>query len=457
MIGREARAQILELAGRLPDAIVACVGGGSNAMGIFDAFIDDRGVRLIGVEAGGEQIARGRHAARFAGGSAGVLQGTRTFVLQDDDGNIELTHSISAGLDYAAVGPEHAWLRAHRPRRVRARHRRRGARRVSDAGAARGHPAGARVGARRSRTRRRSPRELGPVGDHAREPVGPRRQGRAHGGEARCGAGAAGCAVTRLASPRRSRAFARERQAGPRHLHDGRRSRSAALGRDSAGARSRRRRRARGRRAVLRSAGRRPGDPAGDRAGARGRRQPAGDARAGRADPPVGRGADRALQLREPAPAHGRWRRSRGGRPRAGVDGVLALDLPIEEAGEFRETLAAAGLDTIFLLSPTTTDARIRKAAALGRGFLYGISRLGVTGARDRVAVGRRGARPADPRAHRRCRSRSASASRGPSTSPRSAPTPTPPWSAARWCRSIAERGRVAGARRHGSRPTCAR
>jgi tryptophan synthase beta chain len=111
VIGREARAQILEQAGRLPHAIVACVGGGSNAIGMFDAFIDDPEVRLIGVEAGGEQIARGRHAARFAGGSAGVLQGTRTFVLQDEDGNIELTHSISAGLDYAAVGPEHAWLR----------------------------------------------------------------------------------------------------------------------------------------------------------------------------------------------------------------------------------------------------------------------------------------------------------------------------------------------------------
>jgi tryptophan synthase beta chain len=112
VIGREARAQMLKLTGRLPDAIVACVGGGSNAIGIFDSFIDDPGVRLIGVEAGGEAIVRGRHAARFAGGSAGVLQGTRTFVLQDDDGNIELTHSISAGLDYAAVGPEHAWLRA---------------------------------------------------------------------------------------------------------------------------------------------------------------------------------------------------------------------------------------------------------------------------------------------------------------------------------------------------------
>jgi tryptophan synthase beta chain len=111
VIGREARRQILEQAGRLPDAVIACVGGGSNAIGIFDAFIDDPGVRLIGVEAGGERIAPGRHAARFAGGSTGVLQGTRTFVLQDEAGNIELTHSISAGLDYAAVGPEHAWLR----------------------------------------------------------------------------------------------------------------------------------------------------------------------------------------------------------------------------------------------------------------------------------------------------------------------------------------------------------
>jgi tryptophan synthase beta chain len=113
VIGREARAQFQELTGGgLPSAIVACVGGGSNAIGIFDAFVRDAGVRLIGVEAGGDAIARGRHAARFAGGSAGVLQGTRTVVLQDEDGNIDPTHSISAGLDYAAVGPEHAWLRA---------------------------------------------------------------------------------------------------------------------------------------------------------------------------------------------------------------------------------------------------------------------------------------------------------------------------------------------------------
>ena len=111
VIGREAREQFLTLSGRLPDAVVACVGGGSNALGIFDAFIRDESVRLIGVEAGGETLAAGRHAARFATGLAGVLQGTRTYVLQDVNGNIELTHSISAGLDYAAVGPEHAWLR----------------------------------------------------------------------------------------------------------------------------------------------------------------------------------------------------------------------------------------------------------------------------------------------------------------------------------------------------------
>jgi len=111
VMGREARAQMLEQTGRLPHIVIACVGGGSNAIGIFDAFLDDRDVRLIGVEAGGERIAPGRHAARFAGGSIGVLQGTRTFVLQDEAGNIELTHSISAGLDYAAIGPEHAWLR----------------------------------------------------------------------------------------------------------------------------------------------------------------------------------------------------------------------------------------------------------------------------------------------------------------------------------------------------------
>lgn len=111
IIGREARAQILELEGRLPDELVACVGGGSNAIGLFHAFLGDASVRLTGVEAGGRGNKQGEHAARFAGGRLGVLQGCKTFILQNADGQIELTHSISAGLDYAAVGPEHAYYR----------------------------------------------------------------------------------------------------------------------------------------------------------------------------------------------------------------------------------------------------------------------------------------------------------------------------------------------------------
>jgi tryptophan synthase beta chain len=110
VIGREAREQILASAGRLPDTVIACVGGGSNAIGIFSAFVPDAEVDLRGVEAGGRGQTLGEHAARFSGGRLGVLHGSRTYVLQDDDGQIALTHSISAGLDYAAVGPEHALL-----------------------------------------------------------------------------------------------------------------------------------------------------------------------------------------------------------------------------------------------------------------------------------------------------------------------------------------------------------
>ncbi len=111
VIGREARKQILAAEGRLPDALLACVGGGSNAMGLFHAFVQDAGVRLIGVEAGGNGDDFGQHAARFDGGRPGVFQGTATWVLQNADGQVQNTHSVSAGLDYAAVGPEHAWLR----------------------------------------------------------------------------------------------------------------------------------------------------------------------------------------------------------------------------------------------------------------------------------------------------------------------------------------------------------
>jgi tryptophan synthase beta chain len=111
IIGVEARAQILEKENRLPNLLIACVGGGSNAIGLFHPFLEDRQVRMIGVEAGGEGIHPGKHAARFQGGKLGVLQGTKTFILTNADGQIELTHSVSAGLDYAAVGPEHSYLR----------------------------------------------------------------------------------------------------------------------------------------------------------------------------------------------------------------------------------------------------------------------------------------------------------------------------------------------------------
>jgi tryptophan synthase beta chain len=110
VIGEEARAQILAAEQRLPDAIFACVGGGSNAIGIFHRFIEDAGARLIGIEAGGSGTALGQHAARFSGGAPGVLQGAYSYLLQDQDGQVALTHSVSAGLDYALVGPEHAWL-----------------------------------------------------------------------------------------------------------------------------------------------------------------------------------------------------------------------------------------------------------------------------------------------------------------------------------------------------------
>ena len=111
VIGKEARAQILRREGRLPNELCACVGGGSNAIGLFYEFLGDEEVRMVGVEAGGRGIVPGSHAARFHGGKLGVLQGTKTYILQNEDGQIELTHSVSAGLDYAAVGPEHAFYR----------------------------------------------------------------------------------------------------------------------------------------------------------------------------------------------------------------------------------------------------------------------------------------------------------------------------------------------------------
>ena len=377
VIGREARRQMLEQAGRLPHIVVACVGGGSNAIGIFDAFLEDRDVRLIGVEAGGERIAPGRHAARFAGGSTGVLQGTRTFVLQDEAGNIELTHSISAGLDYAAIGPEHAWLRdLGRTEYAYA----------TDAEALEGFQALARL------------EGILPALESAHAVAYVQRLAkRRAGGHASC------WSISPAAETRICKACKR-------------RCDEPAVGRPSAAF------------APNGSPGLvtyiTAGDPdlprtegiltALDRAGADVLEVgvPFSDPLAD--GPVIQRATERALAsgttLTQVLDLVGRVRSSvhapivifsyanpifRLGAERfadrardVGVDGVLVLDLPIEEADEFRNMLAVRGIDTILLLSPTTTDERLRRAAALGSGFLYAISRLGVTGARDRIADG---------------------------------------------------------------------
>ena len=111
VIGNETRVQMMKAEGRLPDTLVACIGGGSNAMGLFHPFLDDKGVRLVGVEAGGKGVETGEHAASLTGGRPGVLHGNRTYLLQDKEGQITEAHSISAGLDYPGIGPEHSWLK----------------------------------------------------------------------------------------------------------------------------------------------------------------------------------------------------------------------------------------------------------------------------------------------------------------------------------------------------------
>ena len=148
VIGLEARAQIQAQAGRLPDAVAACVGGGSNAIGIFHAFIDDPDVRLVGYEAAGDGVETGRHAATFTGGSPGAFQGSFSYLLQDEDGQTIESHSISAGLDYPGVGPEHAFLKDLGRARIPADHRHRGDGRVLAVVPHRGNHPGHRVGAR---------------------------------------------------------------------------------------------------------------------------------------------------------------------------------------------------------------------------------------------------------------------------------------------------------------------
>ena len=177
VIGREARAQMLERTGALPDAVIACVGGGSNAIGLFHAFLADRSVEIIGIEAGGRGGALGENAATLVHGRPGVLHGSYSMLLQDEDGQIQETHSISAGLDYPGVGPEHALLHADRPRALRVRQTtRRRSRRCASAASWREFCRRSRA-LTRSRVRALGRQASGPA--RADRPLRARRQGHA--------------------------------------------------------------------------------------------------------------------------------------------------------------------------------------------------------------------------------------------------------------------------------------
>ena len=178
IIGRETREQMLKAENRLPDSLIACIGGGSNAMGLFHPFLDEPGIEIYGVEAAGLGLDSGKHAASIAGGRPGVLHGNRTYLLMDDDGQIEEAHSISAGLDYPGIGPEHAWLNDHGAGEIPVGDRRRGGGRVPGLQQVRGHYPGTRAGARaRPRARHRADEAEGSLdGDQCLRPwrQGPR-------------------------------------------------------------------------------------------------------------------------------------------------------------------------------------------------------------------------------------------------------------------------------------------
>ncbi len=263
VIGREVREQMMEAEGRLPDTLVACIGGGSNAIGLFHPFLDDPDVEMIGVEAAGHGIETGAHAASLTGGRPGVLHGNRTYLLQDDDGQITEAHSISAGLDYPGIGPEHSWL--HDIGRVKYMS-------ATDKEAlaafqllsrTRGHHSGAGAGARAGLCQRRSRRAL--PKDHimcmnlcGRGDKDIFTVADALGDDAVSAAGRALNSGPHRAPLRRTEGGKARRARDLRHR---RRSRLRDLAEDARGPAGGRRRPDRDRHAVLRSDGRRPGDP----------------------------------------------------------------------------------------------------------------------------------------------------------------------------------------------------
>ena len=385
VIGLEARVQIQDQAGRLPDAVTACVGGGSNAIGIFHAFIDDPAVRLVGFEAAGDGVETGRHAATFTGGSPGAFQGSFSYLLQDDDGQTIESHSISAGLDYPGVGPEHAFLKdtgraEYRP--------------ITDAEAMdafggavpdRRHHPGHRIRPRGGRCVEVGYRTRSGIG-HPGEHVGPRRQGRGDGGQVVRSARRQG--VRAVMTSGLSGLFDACRQEGrsaligylPTGYPDVPTSISAMTALVESGC-------------DVVEVGMPYSDPGMDgptiatateaalRGGVRVRDSLA-------AVEAISKAGGRAvvmtywnLVLHYGVDAFARDLAAAGGL------GMITPDLIPDEAAEWLAVSDAHNLDRIFLVAPSSTPERLAETVNASRGFVYAASTMGVTGARDAVSV----------------------------------------------------------------------
>ena len=421
VIGDEARAQVLERVGRLPDVVAACVGGGSNAIGIFTAFVPDADVRLVGFEAGGDGVETGRHAATITGGAPGVLHGARSYLLQDENGQTIESHSISAGLDYPGVGPEHSYL--HDIGRAEYRP-------ITDAQAMAAFSLLCRTegiipaieSAHALAGALDLGRELGPGRGHPRQPVRPRRQGRRDGVDVLRPAPRA-VRVTALADA--VRGGAGREPGGADRLPAGRLPDRGRLDRrDARDGRGRSRHR-RGRRPVQRPGDGRADDPGRRRAGGASGRRPA--RRAARGGAVVRRRCRRRRDdVLEPDRALRRRAVRRRSRRRRRVGAITPDLIPDEAAAVAGGSPTPHGLDRVFLVAPSSTDARIASTAAASRGFVYAASTMGVTGRADSVEWRGRGAGERGCAGWpRTCRCASASASPTVTRRPRSRPSPT--------------------------------
>ncbi len=393
IIGIEARGQVLDLVGRLPDVVLACVGGGSNAMGIFHRFIDDTGVRLVGLEAGGEGVASGRHASRFASGIPGVLHGAFTYVMQDEDGQTVESHSVSAGLDYPERRPGARLPAGERPRGVPLHHRRPGHGGVPAALPHRGHHPGHRVqpraggrhgGRARARPRRRA----------AGQPLRPRRQGRPHrgdlvrpagrrraaGGAAREGHGDPGVSVRDTIDA--CLAEGRPALVGylPVGYPDVPSSIAAMTAMVDAGV-------------DIVEIGLPYSDPLMD--GPLIQRAAEGALAAGMRVDDVFTACQAVADAGAPALVMTYWnpvlRRGVDAFARdlaaSGATGLITPDLIPDEAADWIAASDAYGLDRVFLVAPSSTPERLVRATAASRGFVYAASLMGVTGTRESVGT----------------------------------------------------------------------